>query len=115
MSNETIFFAGFAIFIFLMLAFDLGVFNKRDHIIKYKEALVMSLIWVCMALGFYVLINTHGELIHGVADFEKLAYLTDAHKHNISLIPGDFAASLEIYKSNLALEFITGRWRTKLR
>ncbi len=108
MSNETIFFAGFAIFIFLMLAFDLGVFNKRDHIIKYKEALVMSLIWICMALGFYVLINTHGELIHGVADFEKLAYLTDVHKHNISLIPGDFAASLEIYKSNLALEFITG-------
>ena len=108
MTNETIFFAGFAVFIFLMLAFDLGVFNKKDHIIKYKEALVMSLIWVCMALGFYILLNTHGELIHGITSYDKIVELTTQYKHNIELIPNNFEASLEIYKSNLALEFITG-------
>lgn len=108
MSNETIFFAGFAIFIFLMLAFDLGIFNKKDHIIKYKEALVMSLIWVCMALGFYVILNTHGDLIHGINNFDKIAELTSKYKHNIELLPSNYEASLEIYKSNLALEFITG-------
>ncbi len=108
MSNEIIFIAGFAIFIVLMLAFDLGVFNKRDHIIKYREAAIMSLIWVCCALGFYVLINLHGEWIHGVSTMERLREVTALHKHNITLIPGDFLSSLEIYKSNLALEFITG-------
>ncbi len=108
MTNETMFFAGFAIFIFLMLAFDLGVFNKKDHIIKYKEALVMSLIWVCMALGFYVILNTHGDLIHGITSYDKIAELTSKYKHNIELIPSNFEASLEIYRSNLALEFITG-------
>lgn len=108
MTNETMFFAGFAIFIFLMLAFDLGVFNKKDHIIKYKEALVMSLIWVCMALGFYVILNTHGDLIHGITNYDKIAELTSKYKHNIELIPSNFEASLEIYRSNLALEFITG-------
>jgi tellurite resistance protein TerC len=108
MTNETIFFAGFAVFIFLMLAFDLGVFNKKDHVIKYKEALVMSLIWVCMALGFYIILNTHGELIHGITNYDKIVELTTQYKHNIELIPGNFEASLEIYKSNLALEFITG-------
>ena len=108
MTNETLFFTGFAVFIFLMLAFDLGVFNKKDHIIKYKEALVMSLIWVCMALGFYVILNTHGDLIHGISNFEKIAELSSQYKHNIELIPSNYEASLEIYRSNLALEFITG-------
>lgn len=108
MSNELIFITGFAIFIVLMLAFDLGVFNKKDHIIKYKEAAIMSLIWVCCALGFYVLISLHGEWIHGVYSMERLQEVVIAHKHNITVVPGDFAASLEIYKNNLSLEFITG-------
>lgn len=108
MSNEIIFISGFAIFIVFMLAFDLGVFNKKDHIIKYREALIMSLIWVCCALGFYVLISLHGEWIHGVTDMAKLQEVTVAHKHNINLVPSDFIGSLEIYKNNLALEFITG-------
>ncbi len=108
MSNEILFIAGFAVFIVLMLAFDLGVFNKKDHIIKYKEALIMSLIWVCCALGFYVLISLHGDWIHGISTMERLQEITLANKHNISLVPTDFIASLEIYKNNLALEFITG-------
>lgn len=108
MTNEIIFIASFAVFIVLMLAFDLGVFNKKDHIIKYKEALIMSLIWVCCALGFYVLISLHGDWIHGITDMQTLERLTIAHKHNINLVPGDFISSIEIYRNNLALEFITG-------
>ncbi len=108
MSNEIIFIASFAVFIVLMLAFDLGVFNKKDHIIKYKEALIMSLIWVCCALGFYVLISLHGDWIHGISDMQTLESLTSTHKHNITLVPGDFTSSIEIYRNNLALEFITG-------
>lgn len=108
MTNEITFIASFAIFIVLMLAFDLGVFNKKDHIIKYKEALIMSLIWVCCALGFYVLISLHGDWIHGITDMQSLESITIAHKHNINLVPGDFNSSIEIYRNNLALEFITG-------
>ena len=108
MSNELIFISGFAIFIVLMLAFDLGVFNKKDHVIKYREAAIMSLIWVCCALGFYVLISLHGEWIHGVTNMQRLQEVVVAHKHNINIIPTDFVGSMEIYKNNLALEFITG-------
>lgn len=108
MTNEIIFIASFAVFIVLMLAFDLGVFNKKDHIIKYKEALIMSLIWVCCALGFYVLISLHGDWIHGITDMQALESITLANKHNINLVPGDFTSSIEIYRNNLALEFITG-------
>ncbi len=107
-TNELMFFGGFALFIVLMLAFDLGVFNQKDHIIKTKEASIMSLIWISFALLFYVLLSTHGDLIHGISTMADLQVITETNKHNIHLVPNDFAESLVIYRSNLALEFITG-------
>ncbi|HYK76402.1 MAG TPA: TerC family protein [Daejeonella sp.] len=108
MSNELFAFGGFLLFIILMLAIDLGVFNKKDHAVSFKEAFVMSIIWVSFALGFYFLLLTQGELLHGITDYRHLAEITQKHLHNITLIPSNFAESLQIYKQNLALEFLTG-------
>lgn len=108
MSNELFAFGGFLLFIILMLAIDLGVFNKKDHAVSFKEAFVMSIIWVSFALGFYVLLLTQGELLHGITDYQHLEEITRKHLHNITLIPSNFAESLQIYKQNLALEFLTG-------
>jgi tellurite resistance protein TerC len=91
-----------------MLAIDLGLFNKKDHVVSFKEAAVMSAIWVSFALGFYVLLLTEGEFLHGIKNQAQLEHLTNTYLHHITLIPGDFAASLLLYKQNLALEFITG-------
>ena len=52
MSNEIVFFGSFLLFIILMLSIDLGVFNKKDHIVSFKEAAIMSFIWVSFAMGF---------------------------------------------------------------
>lgn len=38
--------------ILLFLALDLGVFNKKAHVIKTKEAAIWTSIWVSLALGF---------------------------------------------------------------
>jgi len=108
MSNETIFFGAFLLFIILMLAIDLGVFNKKDHVVKFKEAAIMSFIWVSFALGFYFLLLTEGQLLHGIESFDKLEAVTKRHLHNITLIPDNFSASLHLYNQNLALEFLTG-------
>lgn len=107
-SSEIIFFGGFSLFIAMMLALDLGVFNKKDEPVKMKQAAIMSLIWVSLALLFYALIRNFGHLLHGIENFEQLSAVTQSHLHRISLIPGDYAASLAIYDANLALEFITG-------
>lgn len=45
---------GFHIFVFAMLALDLGVINKRDHEISVKESLVWTGIWIFLALLFNV-------------------------------------------------------------
>ncbi len=108
LTNEILFFGGFTTFIILMLAFDLGVLNKRDHTIKFKEAAIMSLVWVSLALSFYVLISQKAEIIHGIDSYERLVEVTELNKHNITLIPNDFEHSLDVYRNNLALEFITG-------
>jgi len=40
-----------------MLALDLGVFHRSPHAVKVKEALIWSLVWVCLAACFGVLVH----------------------------------------------------------
>ena len=43
---------GFIGFVLLMLGLDLGVFNRKSHEIKIKEALTWSAVWISLALVF---------------------------------------------------------------
>jgi tellurite resistance protein TerC len=44
--------AGFVAFVIVMLALDLGIFNRKDHVIKPAEALRWVAFWVSLALVF---------------------------------------------------------------
>ncbi|CAM4136197.1 TerC family protein [Flavobacterium weaverense] len=48
-------------FVLLMLALDLGVFHRKSHEVKIKEALVWSAVWISLALifnyGIYVFLG----------------------------------------------------------
>src|SRR2546429_7901320 len=69
---------GFCIFIVVMLAIDLGVFNRRPHEIGYKDAAIWSAIWVALALIFAGLIfGPIGWELFGAARHQKvLEFLT---------------------------------------
>nr|WP_199157368.1 TerC/Alx family metal homeostasis membrane protein [Pedobacter sp. ASV2] len=108
MSNELIFSIGFLLFIVLILALDLGLFSRKEHVVSLKQAGIMSLIMVALALGFYYLLLTEGHQLHGIRDFAHLKEIVVKHQHHIKLIPDDFDQSLAIYKQNLGLEFLTG-------
>ena len=43
---------GFIVFVLLMLALDLGLFHRRDHVVGVREALIWSGVWVSLALLF---------------------------------------------------------------
>ena len=43
-------------FVALMLALDLGVFNKTDHAPSFKEAVAWCAVWVLLAVGFAFLL-----------------------------------------------------------
>ena len=43
---------GFIVFVFFMLALDLGVFHRKSHEVKISEALIWSAVWISLALIF---------------------------------------------------------------
>lgn len=45
---------GFMVFVAVMLALDLGVFHRRDHVVGVREALLWSAVWIGLALVFNV-------------------------------------------------------------
>lgn len=52
MSNETIWWLVFGVLVLVMLALDLLVFHRKAHVIKLREALVWSAVWILLALLF---------------------------------------------------------------
>ena len=46
------FYGAFLIFVLFMLALDLGVFNRKSHVVSFKEATIWSIVWVTLALTF---------------------------------------------------------------
>jgi tellurite resistance protein TerC len=51
-ANSTWLWIGFAAFILAMLSLDLGLFNRKAHTIRYREATIWSIVWVTMAMIF---------------------------------------------------------------
>ncbi len=52
MGTSIYFWIGFHLFVFIMLALDLGVFHKHSHKVPVKEAIIWSCIWITLALLF---------------------------------------------------------------
>lgn len=46
------FYGIFLVFVLFMLALDLGVFNRKAHVVSFKEATIWSIVWVVLALTF---------------------------------------------------------------
>jgi tellurite resistance protein TerC len=42
----------FSVFVLGMLALDLGVFNRKAHEVRFKEALTWSIVWVALSMAF---------------------------------------------------------------
>ncbi len=53
----------FALVVILMLALDLGVFNRKSHAISNKEALIWSIVWISLSMIFslFLLSQTNVE------------------------------------------------------
>ncbi|MFE3869591.1 TerC family protein [Flavobacterium sp. LS2P90] len=56
MQTDLSFWIGFNVFVLLMLALDLGVFNRKAHEVSIKEAIIWTGVWVTLAMCFNGLI-----------------------------------------------------------
>jgi len=86
------FYAAFTAFILVLLAIDLGVFNRQAHVVSIREAAKFSAIWISLALVFNVLLYFY-------------ALSTFSGNERLLAMPGfDPAAAA----SRVALEFLAG-------
>ena len=61
---------GFVLFLLIMLALDLGVFNRKQHVVNVKEALITSGIWIALSLFF------NGGVFYWMGHDKGLEFLT---------------------------------------
>jgi tellurite resistance protein TerC len=108
MTSEQLFLLGFITFIFLILALDLGLLNKKSDTVSMKQAGLMSFFVVFLSMCFYFVLTTYGHLLHGIDSIEKLQEVILKHHHPVKIIPSDFESSLHLYNQNLGLEYLTG-------
>jgi len=53
-AHQLFLWGGFNLFVIAMLGVDLGLFHKRAHEIRFREAAAWSLVWIALALLFNV-------------------------------------------------------------
>src|SRR3989440_12791553 len=72
LATSTLAWAGFCVFILVMLAIDLGLFNRKPHEISYRNAAIWSGVWVVLALVFAgLLFGPLGSELFGAARHQK--------------------------------------------
>jgi tellurite resistance protein TerC len=54
--NQILFWILFNLFVLAMLVLDLGVFHRRAHSVKFREAMAWSVMWIALAGAFAVLV-----------------------------------------------------------
>src|SRR3984893_7133915 len=57
--SSTWLWVGFSLFILCMLGLDLGLFNRKAHTVRYREAWIWSGVWVALAMLFASLVFRH--------------------------------------------------------
>jgi tellurite resistance protein TerC len=77
-----------------MLALDLGVFHKESHEVKFKEALIWSIVWVSLAMVF----------CYGFWQYAQWKLPQDPRL----LAAGLTAAQATLLANQTGLEFLTG-------
>jgi tellurite resistance protein TerC len=106
--HEVIFFCCFLAFIFLMLALDLGVFNKKSHAPTFREALTWTMVWVSISIVFYFLLMFFGHQLHDLKDVDGIRQNIIKYHHPIKIAGLSFDEAIRLYNRNLSLEYITG-------
>jgi TerC family integral membrane protein len=106
--HEIVFFGSFLLFVLALLFIDLGVFNKKSHIVSFKEAIGWTAVWVSISIGFYFFILYHGDSLHGIDSMDRLKFIVDKFNHPINLQNQDLPTALALYRQNLGLEYLTG-------
>ena len=110
MVSRYLFFILFLVFIVVMLSLDLGLFHKKDHEIKIKEAAIWTCVWVLLAMGMAVLLLFRAEWVHGIEDMQGLLEYAKGQPHLLAALQqaDSYETALGIYRREITEQYLAG-------
>ena len=102
--TESMFLVGFVIFIAAILVLDMLVIDRKAHVVSIKEAGSWTAVWIILALAFAVFIYFHGDMVHGIENFDDLKLIASRYASHLKLDPNDYEGSLQQYPGEPADE-----------
>ena len=105
--TESMFLVGFVIFIAAILVLDMLVIDRKAHVVSIKEAGSWTAVWIILALAFAVFIYFHGDMVHGIENFDDLKLIASRYASHLKLDPNDYEASLQQYRHYMTISYIS--------
>ncbi len=102
------FLVGFVIFIAAILVLDMLVIDRKAHIVSIKESCAWTCVWIVLAFAFAGFLYFHGDMVHGIHNYEDLVAVASRYAAHLTLNPDDFEASLQQYRQYMTVSYISG-------
>lgn len=102
------YFAFFSLGVVAVLMIDLLVVGRNSHVVSFRESMVWTSIWVALAILFYLFLRFHAEKLHGITSMDHLMQVVHRYAPQLNVSGLDYTSAVDLYRSNLAMEFITG-------
>jgi len=75
--NQGLLYGAFIAFVLGMLAIDLGIFHRRDHVVSVRESLIWTAVWITLAIAFMAFVYYRYEtILPGSGNKTALEFLT---------------------------------------
>lgn len=107
-SHEVLYFTIFSVAILAILILDLTVIGRNSHELSFKEAGIWTGVWVILAMLCYLFIIHFGDRIHGITNMQQLLEVHGKYAPQLKLDMSSFENSLDIYRKNMGLEYLSG-------
>lgn len=107
-TTEALFLVGFVIFIAAILVLDMLVIDRKAHIVSIKESCAWTCVWIVLAFAFAGFLYFHGDMVHGIHNYEDLVAVASRYASHLTLNPDDFEASLHQYRQYMTVSYISG-------
>ena len=105
---ELLFLGGFIVFITAILLVDMLLIDRKSHEVSVREASIWTLVWITLALLFSVFLWFHGDMVHGIENFEDLQAVAQKYAAHITLDSNDFEGSLQKYRHYMTISYLSG-------
>ncbi|MBN2225977.1 MAG: TerC family protein [candidate division Zixibacteria bacterium] len=77
LQNNGLLYGAFLTFVLSMLAIDLGIFHRRDHVVNVRESLIWTAVWIVLAIAFMGFVYYRYEtILPGSGTKTALEFLT---------------------------------------